>query len=768
MTAAQPCTAVNAAAQPYIVATQPHIAPYNNNNVPAMSARPAEPMGFFGQGGQLPFMLTEEQLLHQQQLLREKQEFDAWRASRAQAKTQSQPQALSEAEVNIQVNVDSERSAGVAKARPQDQVTKQAKAKRAGSTSTSRRSPSPKRDYPRGTCTVTRPSQASPRKAEHTVAPAQDLEAFKADMTSMLSDMLQASFQRFASQFNTNSGGQGNNSKEDTIPKQVLSEPTVDVASDDDIENSPHRGPEDQSEGEITEGEADPADSGLPMLEQLKMSKEEQQDYDAFSLASVSVPTRPWRAMGDSRASQSQPPDNASVSQARPQAIAKAQSIKSSSSEQRSVQHHADQRQVQLRAPQDQANFPVLVPQGQGQRPVLGRPVVRRDDLDSLLDEEFSVDLDSEAVLKEKQARSEVLDKIAEFCNLNRQDPQVQKEVMGMRLPAYKKSIEVSLPWHSTTADIANLNNDIVRGKLNKSLKPLNPSKPWSPKEFFGASGYYIHNTHGYLAKPESLDFPSRAPPAERTAEDQPFFHVPRHPEEPRTRVDITSGSASLTASQLQDQETMSRKSAAAASTALSIAEYIDNYPGMPEGARAAMLLLKLDIISFLNYAWRDVHNKMLLRRSIALDCLERTLPPIDQDQKLALLHAPFRGTTLFGGELAKLQEANTKRAATFTVFPQPTAPPTSYSTRPYAGRGKSFRDDKKGFRKPGGRGRGQGRSAPTATVTRPGQSKDSQKTLTVSTDSKKRKSESQEDAPQGPRKSKRNFRGDKNKGNKQ
>ena len=470
------------------------------------------------------------------------------------------------------------------------------------------------------------------------------------------------------------------------------------------------------------------------------MSKEEQQDYDDFSLASVSVPARPWRAMGDSRSSQSQPPDDANISQARPQAIAKAQSIKSSSSDQGSAQHHADQRQVQLRAPQDQANFPVLVPQGQGHRPVLGRPVVRRDDLDSLLDEEFSVDLDNEAVLKEKQARSEVLDKIAEFCNLNRQDPRVQKEVMGMRLPAYnaptKKSIEVSLPWHSTTAGIANLNNDIVRGKLNKSLKSLNPSKPWSPKEFFGASGYYVHNTHVYLAKPESLDFPSRAPPAERTAEDQPFFHVPRHPEEPRTR-------------------------------ALSIAEYIDNYPGMPEGARAAMLLLKLDIISFLNYAWREVHNKMLLRRSIALDCLERTLPPIDQDQKLALLHAPFRGTTLFGGEMAKLQEANTKRAATFTVFTQPTAPLTSYSTRPYAGRGKSFRDDKKGFKKPGGRGRGQGRSAPTATVTKPGQSRDGQKVLTVSTDSKKRKSESQEDAPQGPRKAKRNFRGDKNKGNK-
>ena len=338
-------------------------------------------------------------------------------------------------------------------------------------------------------------------------------------MTSMLSDMLQASFQKFASQFNTNSGGQGNNSNEDTVPKQRFSEPTVDVASDDDNDNSPQRGPEDQSEGEVTEGKADPTDTGLPTLEQLKMSKEEQQDYDAFSLASVSVPKRPWRVMGDSRCSQSQPPDNANVSQARPQAIAKAQSIKSTSSDQRSVQHNSDQRQVQLRAPLDQANFPVLVPQGQvqGQRPVLGRPVViRRDDLDSLLDKEFSVDLDNEAVLKEKQARSEILDKIAEFCNLNRQDPRVQKEVMGMRLPAYnaptKKSIEIFLPWYSTTIDIADLNNDIVRGKFNKSLKPLNPSKPWSSKEFFGASGYYVHNTQGYLAKPDSLVVPSRAP----------------------------------------------------------------------------------------------------------------------------------------------------------------------------------------------------------------------------------------------------------------
>ena len=279
-TAAQPYTAVSqpytTAAQPQVAAAQPYFAPYNNT--PAMSARPTEPMGYFGQGGQL-LLLTEEQLLQHQQLFREKQEFDAWRASRAQARTQPQPEMTSEgpisAEVNVDVHVDSERSASVARARPRDQSTKKSKVQRAESesASTSHRSPSSKRTYPRGTCTVTRLSQASPRKAEHTVSPAQDLEGFKADMTSMLSEMLQASFQKFASQFNTNSGGQTMDSKEDTVPKEKCSEATIEVAYDNDNDkndNSPQRGLDDQSEGEIIEGEGDPADSGLPTLEQLK------------------------------------------------------------------------------------------------------------------------------------------------------------------------------------------------------------------------------------------------------------------------------------------------------------------------------------------------------------------------------------------------------------------------------------------------------------------------------------------------------------------
>ena len=71
-----------------------------------------------------------------------------------------------------------------------------------------------------------------------------------------------------------------------------------------------------------------------------------------------------------------------------------------------------------------------------------------------------------------------------------------------------KKSIESSLPWHSSTIPIADRYHDIVRGRLNESLKPRHPAKPWSQEDFCGGSGYYTHNTQAYLAKPESLVVP--------------------------------------------------------------------------------------------------------------------------------------------------------------------------------------------------------------------------------------------------------------------
>ena len=66
------------------------------------------------------------------------------------------------------------------------------------------------------------------------------------------------------------------------------------------------------------------------------MSEEEQQDYDAFSLASLSVSKRPWRAQEDSEVSKPQPQNISRP--ARPvtsQAVAKAQSVKSTQSDQR-------------------------------------------------------------------------------------------------------------------------------------------------------------------------------------------------------------------------------------------------------------------------------------------------------------------------------------------------------------------------------------------------------------------------------------------------
>ena len=70
------------------------------------------------------------------------------------------------------------------------------------------------------------------------------------------------------------------------------------------------------------------------------------------------------------------------------------------------------------------------------------------------------------------------------------------------------------------------------------------------------------------------------------------------------------------------------------------------------------------------NFACRTVHNYMLMRRSMALDNLSKTISPIDSDPRVALLHVPFEGTTLFGGELAKLHRANKERACSVTIYP--------------------------------------------------------------------------------------------------
>ena len=140
--------------------------------------------------------------------------------------------------------------------------------------------------------------------------------------------------------------------------------------------------------------------------------------------------------------------------------------------------------------------------------------------------------------------------------------------------------------------------------------------------------------------------------------------------------------------------------------------EYVYNRPEISEESKLGLHHQKLDLVACANFAWRSVHNHMLMRCSVALNNLSKTITPIDSDQRVALLHTPFKGTTLFGGELAKIYRANKEHASSVTVYPA--APPQTYSTKPYTGCGKSFKKGCSSYRK-GGRDRDQSRSTPSA-----------------------------------------------------
>ena len=211
--------------------------------------------------------------------------------------------------------------------------------------------------------------------------------------------MLHSFLSNLASQFKPSSGGQG-----DSVSTQNVASDQEKILSDQD----------DHSEGENSEG--DPADTqGIPSLDSLRMTEKEERDSNTFSLFKVTVPKRSQEDLKDSK-SHSQAHDVSNTSQTRPvisQVVVQAQSTRSVQSDQRSDQ---TQKSVQDQ-PVSQAHFPVLVPQGHGQGQGQGIPVVvRRDDLDSLYnEEESSLDLDNEAILREKQACSEALDRVAEF-----------------------------------------------------------------------------------------------------------------------------------------------------------------------------------------------------------------------------------------------------------------------------------------------------------------------------------------------------------------
>ena len=150
-------------------------------------------------------------------------------------------------------------------------------------------------------------------------------------------------------------------------------------------------------------------------------------------------------------------------------------------------------------------------------------------------------------------------DRLLDFPESEASDPEEQRRVMGMRRPQYhnpsRATINLTLPWHCIAGEIADLNLKIVNGHINKCMKPSPPAKPWCFNDFFTGSGYPTHNLEGLVPYPESLTLPSKPPPTERTAEGQTFCRVHKHPDNPRERIDVTSGSFSLHASQLKEHE---------------------------------------------------------------------------------------------------------------------------------------------------------------------------------------------------------------------
>ena len=164
------------------------------------------------------------------------------------------------------------RSASAKRAAPRGQASTNVSKRARSSASTSRRSLFPSRDYPRGTDSATKPTQASPRRAEDRPVHAQDLKVSKADMTSMFADMLNSSLTKFASQLKSSSGGQ-----ED-------SESTQNVPSDHEKDPSDH---DDHSKGrDLASVEELPEAPGAPQLENLMMTEEEQRDFETFTRAS--------------------------------------------------------------------------------------------------------------------------------------------------------------------------------------------------------------------------------------------------------------------------------------------------------------------------------------------------------------------------------------------------------------------------------------------------------------------------------------------------
>ena len=107
----------------------------------------------------------------------------------------------------------------------------------------------------------------------------------------------------------------------------------------------------------------------------------------------------------------------------------------------------------------------------------------RRVPSESLLDEDRRSDFpESEASLIANQALSELLDRVANFCELERGNTEEQKRVMDMKHSLYhdpaRATITLAPLGTAFAEEIADLNFKIVTGQLNKHMKSCHPAKP--------------------------------------------------------------------------------------------------------------------------------------------------------------------------------------------------------------------------------------------------------------------------------------------------
>ena len=152
----------------------------------------------------------------------------------------------------------------------------------------------------------------------------------------------------------------------------------------------------------------------------------------------------------------------------------------------------------------------------------------RRVPSESLGEDKLSDFPESEASSIAKQARSKLLDRVGNFCELERGDTEEQKQVMGMKCPPplyhdpARATINLALPWHSIAEEIADLNFKIVYGQLNKCMKSCHLAKPWASRDFTSI-GYHTHNLEGYVPSTESLIIPSKPPPTDEPRRTSAF-----------------------------------------------------------------------------------------------------------------------------------------------------------------------------------------------------------------------------------------------------